>query len=535
MDSTMVAHPIYPKTDDRQQAFVAHQQGHMAMYAVAQSTGMYVHAPTLYNNVMTPVGSPMPSSTQKPSIMLDTDVDSYFPSTPPLSTSGSTVGSPKSFDALQTPMNPMFSGLDENELPNGHMDPIEASILDWSSCGSPPMTPMYLQSQSVKAPSFSSSTFNDSFSNTSCPSLSPSPAPYAQSEHDISFCDPRNLTVSGSSAHSTLAPEASVTLTLGYDEARLAQPKAESHVATHPTFDFNPELPDGLPSFEDLSDLESEEDFVNSLVSLDEQNTRDVTRPRAGTGSSVVSLGHGSFIGEESLSFDGEECFQFASEPNTPATSACSDDCHRDKRAKCANNEPAVHPAVTMVPTDAKVEETSIPDNEESTSDSSPSSGSDTPSASGGASKSSTRRGRKQSLTDDPSKTFVCELCNRRFRRQEHLKRHYRSLHTQEKPFECEECGKKFSRSDNLAQHGRTHGSGALIMNILEEGETAPAHDASAAGVPGAPAPDDYKTFGKILFQIASEVPGSSSSGTGSDSSSESGSDEAAKKRKRVD
>jgi len=46
------------------------------------------------------------------------------------------------------------------------------------------------------------------------------------------------------------------------------------------------------------------------------------------------------------------------------------------------------------------------------------------------------RRGRKQSLTDDPSKTFVCTLCSRRFRRQEHLKRHYRSLHTQDKPFE---------------------------------------------------------------------------------------------------
>ena len=78
-----------------------------------------------------------------------------------------------------------------------------------------------------------------------------------------------------------------------------------------------------------------------------------------------------------------------------------------------------------------------------------------------------TRRGRKQSLTDDPSKTFVCSLCSRRFRRQEHLKRHYRSLHTQEKPFECNECGKKFSRSDNLAQHSRTHGAGSMLMDVL--------------------------------------------------------------------
>lgn len=78
------------------------------------------------------------------------------------------------------------------------------------------------------------------------------------------------------------------------------------------------------------------------------------------------------------------------------------------------------------------------------------------------------RRGRKQSLTDDPSKTFVCNICNRRFRRQEHLKRHYRSLHTHDKPFECTECGKKFSRSDNLAQHARTHGSGGVVVGLVE-------------------------------------------------------------------
>lgn len=65
-------------------------------------------------------------------------------------------------------------------------------------------------------------------------------------------------------------------------------------------------------------------------------------------------------------------------------------------------------------------------------------------------------RGRKPSI-DDSKKTFVCTHCQRRFRRQEHLKRHFRSLHTREKPFNCDTCGKKFSRSDNLAQHMRTH------------------------------------------------------------------------------
>ncbi|KAK9471034.1 uncharacterized protein V1510DRAFT_356654, partial [Dipodascopsis tothii] len=58
---------------------------------------------------------------------------------------------------------------------------------------------------------------------------------------------------------------------------------------------------------------------------------------------------------------------------------------------------------------------------------------------------------------EDASKTFMCTHCHRRFKRQEHLKRHFRSLHTREKPFKCTGCGKGFSRSDNLAQHARTH------------------------------------------------------------------------------
>lgn len=72
------------------------------------------------------------------------------------------------------------------------------------------------------------------------------------------------------------------------------------------------------------------------------------------------------------------------------------------------------------------------------------------------------RRGRKPTAVDDSSKTFMCQHCGRRFRRQEHLKRHFRSLHTREKPFACKQCGKTFSRSDNLAQHARTHAKQTL-------------------------------------------------------------------------
>lgn len=132
------------------------------------------------------------------------------------------------------------------------------------------------------------------------------------------------------------------------------------------------------------------------------------------------------------------------------------------------------------------------------------------------------RRGRKQSLTEDPSKTFVCTLCSRRFRRQEHLKRHYRSLHTQDKPFECNECGKKFSRSDNLAQHARTHGSGAIVMGVLENGELQPRM----------PFDDE---MGQVLYEAAQRAAAASSSSGSSSDSSSSESKRGLKKRKRDD
>lgn len=72
-------------------------------------------------------------------------------------------------------------------------------------------------------------------------------------------------------------------------------------------------------------------------------------------------------------------------------------------------------------------------------------------------------RGRKPSPILDASKQFACDFCDRRFKRQEHLKRHVRSLHMGEKPFDCQICGKKFSRSDNLNQHVKTHSEGGPL------------------------------------------------------------------------
>ncbi|KFA51478.1 hypothetical protein S40293_06741 [Stachybotrys chartarum IBT 40293] len=485
--------------------------------------------PTLMSNgpsVMTPIASPL-AMAHKPSVLLDTDFgdNAYFPSTPPLSTSASAVGSPQSFDMLQTPMNPMFSGMDGLDSFDGvKLETAETGVLDWSSCGSPPMTPVYLQSNPGKAPSL-----NNSFSEStiSCPSLSPSPAPYARSiasEQDVDFCDPRNLTVSASS-NPTLAPEFSLTA-LG-EESKIDHSRSATSVAPQSTLSFNPTLPHTLPAFEDFSDLESDDGFVTSFVNLDDHDdaaaTADIGRPRACTGSSVVSLGHGSFIGDEDLTFDENDSLPFPALPSPPCSQSC--DGHQAKRQKRSNSktEHTVVPMMAAATSEAQSPSEQVADNDASVSESNASSDSEAPIAPSQA--PPTRRGRKQSLTEDPSKTFVCELCNRRFRRQEHLKRHYRSLHTQEKPFECHDCGKKFSRSDNLAQHARTHTSGAMVMNMIEDGEV-PNFDASMVSTTA----EDYNTFGKVLFQIASEIPGSSS-----DLSSEESSELSKKKRKRSD
>ncbi|BGP14341.1 hypothetical protein JCM10213_004468 [Rhodosporidiobolus nylandii] len=63
--------------------------------------------------------------------------------------------------------------------------------------------------------------------------------------------------------------------------------------------------------------------------------------------------------------------------------------------------------------------------------------------------------------TGKPKKIFLCKVpgCGKCFKRSEHLKRHVRSIHTNEKPFQCRwpTCGRYFSRHDNLNQHLRIH------------------------------------------------------------------------------
>ncbi|KAM7190000.1 putative cutinase [Naviculisporaceae sp. PSN 640] len=551
--------------DNRQQGYfhahpLQHQMGMFPVVPTVPSTPIYsrpgssnsqqqLHPKSFAGvlgmpSTMTPMASPQPI--HKPAMILQTDINevngSYYPSTPPLSSSGSVISSPGSCDMLQTPLNPMFSGLDGGK-PVSEVDGQLETFpqLDWSHCASPPMTPVYLPSQTGLVTDIHTNNTSDLLSVASCPSLSPSPSPYARSvsSDDIDFCDPRNLTVG--TANPTLAPEFNgvPSLCAGADEEHKFDIQGEAlvkaPVPSLASFEFNPQLPSGLPTFDDLSDFESEDDFVNGLVNLGgEAPANQTTRSRSS--SDALSLGQSSHFEDEL-----ENVVQAKRSLPSPPDSCEDSEEPQSKRQK--KSEDSTEPKMTSAAdSQSGSTEQQSPSNNQSSNENEAKNNSEANSTSGdagnatGAPTPANRRGRKQSLTEDPSKTFICELCNRRFRRQEHLKRHYRSLHTQEKPFECHDCGKKFSRSDNLSQHARTHGAGAITLGVLEGGEA----DAYAANYPGGYMPpqmmgvpmhlggDEYhhhhhQTPGKVLFQVAAEISGSGSEYSSSDEDSNDG------------
>jgi C2H2 transcription facotor len=429
------------------------------------------------------------------------------------------------------------------------------------------MTPVFIHPNSLI------SNANELLSVTSCPSLSPSPSPYPTSvtsepQQNFDFCDPRNLTVSTGQVQSSnptlgVAFPTLPTLCAGDDEEHKYMLgddtfiKANGHASN--SFDFSVVSSNhDLPSFDDFSDLDSEEDFVNGLVNLPStENVQFFGAKRQRTSSDLsssdlLSLGHEDFISEDDFEdLEDPEQFAVACLPSPPASSSDSEIKQEKKKprrkakkaARCEEDSSEFDNLVrsrkyTVSMNSLNGEQTTESVNEGQQTSTAPSqSGSSETNASNIAPGSDSnnaasqqpsvnRRGRKQSLTEDPSKTFVCTDCNRRFRRQEHLKRHVRSLHTQEKPFECHECGKKFSRSDNLSQHARTHGSGAMVMGVLEEGELAD---------DGMDAPDGehVRTLGSVLFNVAAAASGSDTE-ISSDGSS-GGDSQGRKKRKRSD
>ncbi|KAJ5678289.1 uncharacterized protein N7477_003922 [Penicillium maclennaniae] len=60
-----------------------------------------------------------------------------------------------------------------------------------------------------------------------------------------------------------------------------------------------------------------------------------------------------------------------------------------------------------------------------------------------------------------------CTICDRRFKKTEHFKRHERS-HTKERPYECNVCHKSFSRSDVLSRHAKGHNQAATTAGVAK-------------------------------------------------------------------
>ena len=74
---------------------------------------------------------------------------------------------------------------------------------------------------------------------------------------------------------------------------------------------------------------------------------------------------------------------------------------------------------------------------------------------------SGARRRIKRPRKQNSDEVFQCTLCEKVFKFQSLLDRHWRS-HTGEKPFKCEVCFRSFRQQAHLDQHVRSHGVAVL-------------------------------------------------------------------------
>lgn len=481
--------------------------------------------------MLTPVASPRAHSS-KPTILLhqdchslvplDTECRGYFPATPTLSASGSfsTVSSPPPHgELIPTPVSaimapkPGFAVVPV--VKEGCEEEVFSEVLaggDWTRPGSPPMTPVFIQ-----PPSSVNGESQPTLSTTTSPSPSPVPRS-AISEHDV--CDPRNLTVGLAQEFPALpmfCPDSDEKALL---DAGLTFPEHSVAIVCPvegPMFN-------GMPTFEPLFELDVDEDIA-TFVPAPAETVYFNGSKRQRLEFMPAAIEDDGFFSEESFS-DEDDLAASSLSPDTSVFSIPEDSPAAVAKPKRKSAKKTELPQITAQPIEAAVDASSTP------------SEADTSAATNNSQSTGTvsRRGRKQSLTDDPSKTFVCTLCSRRFRRQEHLKRHYRSLHTHEKPFECTDCGKKFSRSDNLSQHQRTHGAGTMVMGVLPQpteqhmqqqpspmetsvnvGETGsiirPKNQPSYPQQMQRVSPDAGE-LGAMLFDVTARIPDSSSSST---------------------
>ena len=394
----------------------------------------------------------------------------------------------------------------------------------------------------IQPASFTASQSSEMLSaESSCPSLSPSPSPVSSDFATRSltglpvepsgshFCDPRQLTVESSTDSTGTDLPDLPTLSSNEEEPKVV---VGSAAVTLPVHENSPPLLNTsntedplstLPTFDSFADLDSDDEFVNHLVDFPSGNTFYMGDKRQRIGP--YTHDEDDYLSEHCLEDTLEQDlalsglpFLDGSETASPADASQTSDEAETKTKKRSNprknskkttaengtSSGAAGKKQQTPPTSANgsplptsPQQANAPSRQNSDASLS-STSSEVPNAP----VSVNRRGRKQSLTDDPSKTFVCTLCSRRFRRQEHLKRHYRSLHTEDKPFKCNECGKKFSRSDNLAQHARTHGTGSMVMGVIDSNEVA------QSSYPGG------NPVGTVLYDGANTISGKSASGS---------------------
>ncbi|KAJ4301270.1 hypothetical protein N0V90_003361 [Kalmusia sp. IMI 367209] len=480
-----------------QQQHMFHPHGMVFQRPSSSSSSPSTPFQASFSHTLTPVASPQPLY-QKPTILiqpgqspflrpLDTTFDMHFsPTTPPLSSCGSSISSPPSTcDVLPTPVQPFFPGEGIEGVKQGCEEEVFSEILaagaEWRSA-SPPMTPVFIQPPAHGQGSYL-------LSATSCPSLSPSPSPLPRAtfaEAENNFCNPRDLTVAASSG--PCLP----TLFSGDEEHKFVL-KGEAAKPIEPAQSF---VPHGLPAWEPLFELDSEDDFASFVECPSTDNAQYLGNKRQRTDLSNFATHEEDLFTDDSY-LDSEDDL-LSGLPLTP----CSNDsfCSDDMSAESAPKKRSIKKS-----TKGETSDTESAEQVQTSGDNTTQSGASSQNGSGAndnaiASPSSdenatpppqptSRRGRKQSLTEDPLQDF---------------RRHYRSLHTHEKPFECTDCGKKFSRSDNLSQHQRTHGAGAVVMGVMDPSEipqTVGAYDSQ-----------DPAMLGQILYSAAANISSSSSS-----------------------
>jgi len=511
------------------------EHGHFEQFASFSQPPAFYPVQTYADHNLKPVApQPMP---QRPTILvqdhaqlslppIDTEYPSMFegmepsPATPQLSSSSSSIcaSPPSTYDNLLTPVNfagEHVSGKIEG-VKEGCEDGVSSEILsaglDWDRAGSPTMVSSFLHDP-----------FHLPFMHSPTGMRTRFPQ---EIKDENKCCDPRNLTVD-----SSVAPPQELSLPL-----RQIQDES-SPLPLDDTFSYQTARPgsayeDANPAFTPPSDLDS--DHGDEKITLFED-------------SSFVQ-----FVATENVHYNGSKRQRTSAVDSTPEDefvryfedNLAADSFPTPSSAYFSCDEPA--DSFDMRQTKgAKFSESN--DGEAGDQGKKQSSGGEPQSGSSGQQSSGqttnndnavasspegnstsaapvSRRGRKQSLTEDPSKTFVCHICNRRFRRQEHLKRHHRSLHTGDKPFECTDCGKKFSRSDNLTQHQRTHGTGAIVMGVLDGTEQHLRGDYDSR---------DPAMLGAILYNTADEISSSSPSSYDDMDASPQPTDKKMRKRKR--